>query len=94
MRDAAKSCTSYEDDMGLNPTVAALPDPDPGPADDAFAYRRESSGTAHWYRVVRSGSNVAVFGWQSLVAHKNAGDAPEEVITAQLEKLTTKTSTD
>ncbi|MGW0644139.1 hypothetical protein [Streptomyces badius] len=94
VRDAAKSCTSYEDDMGLNPTVAALPDPDPGPADDAFAYRRESSGTAHWYRVVRSGSNVAVFGWQSLVAHKNAGDAPEEVITAQLEKLTTKTSTD
>ncbi|MFD3737738.1 hypothetical protein [Streptomyces sp. NPDC058629] len=93
VRDAAKICTSYEDDMGLNPTVTALPDPDPGPADDAFAYRRELSGTAHWYRVVRSGSNVAVFGWQSLVAHKNAGDAQEEVITAQLEKLTATAGT-
>lgn len=88
VRDAAKSCDGYEDDMGLNPTVTALPVPDPGPADEAFAFKRESSGTAHWYRVVRSGSNVAVFSWQSLVAHKSAGEAPDEVITAQLEKLT------
>ncbi|WP_427766002.1 hypothetical protein [Streptomyces sp. DSM 41931] len=88
VRDAAKNCDGYEDDMGLNPTVTALPVPDPGPADEAFAFKRESSGTAHWYQVVRSGSNVAVFSWQSLVAHKNAGEAPDEVITAQLEKLT------
>ncbi|MDX3605553.1 MULTISPECIES: hypothetical protein [Streptomyces] len=94
VRDAAKSCTGYEDDMGLNPTVTALPDPDPGPADDAFAYKRELAGTVHWYRVVRSGPHVAVFGWQSLVAHKNAGEAPDEVIAAQLEKLTASAGTD
>ncbi|MGV9555104.1 hypothetical protein [Streptomyces sp. NPDC003522] len=87
VRDAAKGCTGYEDDMGLNPTVTALPDPDPGPGDEAVAYKRESSGTAHWYRVVRSGSNVAVFGWMGPAAQKNAGEAPDEVITAQLEKL-------
>ncbi len=88
VRDAAKSCTGYENDMGLNPTVTGLPVPDPGPADEALAFKRELSGTAHWYRVVRSGSNVAVFSWQGLVTHKNAGEAPDEVITAQLKKLT------
>ncbi|WP_158709666.1 MULTISPECIES: hypothetical protein [unclassified Streptomyces] len=94
VRDAAKSCTGYEDDMGLNPTVTALAAPDPGPADEALAYKRELAGTVHWSRVVRSGSNVAVFGWQSLVAHKKAGEAPDEVITAQLEKLTETAGTD
>ncbi|MFH9858126.1 hypothetical protein [Streptomyces sp. NPDC017202] len=87
VRDAAKGCTGYEDDMGLNPTVTALPDPDPGPGDEAVAYKRESSGTAHWYRVVRSGSNVAVFAWMSPATKKNAGEASDEVITAQLKKL-------
>ncbi|KOT35817.1 hypothetical protein ADK41_24190 [Streptomyces caelestis] len=89
VREAAKNCPAgYEDDTGLNPTVTALADPDPGPGDEAVAYRRELSGTAHWYRVVRSGPHVAVFGWKSMVAHKNAGEAPAEVITAQLKKLT------
>ncbi|MFF1272885.1 hypothetical protein ACFVZC_05675 [Streptomyces marokkonensis] len=88
VRDAAKSCTTYEDDLGLNPTVTALSDPDPGAGDEAVAFKRELSGTAHWYRVVRSGPHVAVFGWKSLVAQKNTGEAPDEVIDAQLKKLT------
>lgn len=37
---------------------------------------------------------MAVFGWQSLVAHKKAGKAPDEVIAAQLEKLTESAGTD
>ncbi|MFD3730002.1 hypothetical protein [Streptomyces sp. NPDC058632] len=88
VREATKSCTGYKDDLGLQPTVTALPDPDPGPGDEAVAFKRESSGTAFWYRVVRSGSNVAVFGWQGLAAHKSAGVVPDEVITVQLKKLT------
>ncbi|MFI1416557.1 hypothetical protein ACH4VX_00950 [Streptomyces sp. NPDC020731] len=89
VREAAKNCPAgYEDDTGLNPTVTALADPDPGPGDEALAYQRELSGTAHWYRVVRSGPHVAVFGWKSPVANKKAGEAPDEVITAQLKKLT------
>lgn len=47
VRNAATNCTSYEDDMGLDPTVTALPDRDPDPADDAFACRRELAGTVH-----------------------------------------------
>ncbi len=35
-----------------------------------------------------------LFGWQGLVAHKNAGEAPDEVIAAQLEKLTEAAGTD
>lgn len=88
VREAAKGCTGYEDDMGLNPTVTALADPDPGPGDEAAAYKRELSGTAHWCQVVRSGPHVAVFSWKSPVANKKAGEAPDEVITAQLKKLT------
>ncbi|MFE7812395.1 hypothetical protein ACFU5P_10570 [Streptomyces sp. NPDC057433] len=88
VREATRSCTGYEDDLGLHPTVTALPDPDPGPGDEAVAFKRESSGTAFWYRVVRSGSHVAVFGWQGLAAHKNAGAVPDEVIGVQLKKLT------
>lgn len=88
VRDAAKSCTGYKDHMGLNPTVTALPDPDPGPGDEAVAYRRESSGTVYWYRLVRSGSRVAVFTWTSLAVQKNAGAAPDDVITVQMKKLT------
>ncbi|MFD0316252.1 hypothetical protein [Streptomyces flavalbus] len=90
VRTAAKDCSAgYEDDMGLKAVVTALDDPDPGPAaDEAVAYQSEVSGTIHWYRVVRSGPTVAVFGWKSLNAHKNAGAAPDEVIDAQMAKLT------
>ncbi|MFE6282702.1 hypothetical protein [Streptomyces sp. NPDC057877] len=89
LRTATKDCPAgYEDDTGLNPTVTALADPDPGPGDEALAYQRELSGTIHWYQVVRSGPHVAVFGWKSLSAHKNAGAAPQDVINAQLKKLT------
>ncbi|MFB8777453.1 hypothetical protein [Streptomyces broussonetiae] len=88
MREAAEQCPAgYEDDTGLNPTVEPLPDPAPGAGDEAVAYRRELSGTVFWYQVVRSGSDVAVFGWKSLFAHRDAGAAPDDVITAQLEKL-------
>ncbi|ODA74035.1 hypothetical protein APS67_001581 [Streptomyces sp. AVP053U2] len=90
VREATKSCTGYKDELGLRPTVTALPDPDPdpGPGDEAVAYKRESSGTAFWYQVVRSGSHVAVFGRQGLAAHKRAGVVPDEVITVQLRKPT------
>lgn len=72
----------------LSPTATRARPTMPSPTEGSWRER------CTWYRVVRSGPHVAVFGWQSLVAHKNAGESPDEVIAAQLEKLTESAGTD